>query len=159
MARRIGESEEVTMKKRKLIYATLGIFSLAAIAVVIFFSLMKRRAESMKCVAQMSSIGIAAVLYANDHTNNFLPGEISSLAMEVVIPEMLICPSDHSRKAATNWASFTSNNTSYVIINSGLCENFSETVFIRCPIHGHLGYADGTVAVPGKSRRQTKPVF
>ena len=132
------------MKKRKLVLFGLGMLILGALVLGVARIKLKRHLESVGCIHQMSSIGVAAGLYANDNTNS-LPHDFVSMSNELSIPMILVCPSDHLRQVATNWSSFTPANCSYLIINTGFRENFRSTPFLRCPIHGHVGCADGTV--------------
>jgi hypothetical protein len=58
----------------------------------------------------------------------------------------LICLGDHIRQAATNWASFTTTNTSCEIIAPAISENDTNTAYLSCVIHiNHLGYVHGYV--------------
>ena len=68
-------------------------------------------------------------------------------------PRILVCPGDHSRRLATNWASFTPDQSSYEIVTLDLVQGDTNGVFLRCKVHrDHVGYADGTV-YDGISRR------
>jgi hypothetical protein len=76
------------------------------------------------------------------------------MSVELASPRMLICPGDHSRQPATNWSAFDSSHSSYEVVTTNLLAGDTNGVFMRCKIHGHLGYADGTVF--DGSRRRTK---
>jgi hypothetical protein len=67
------------------------------------------------------------------------------MSNELIMTKILICPAEHKRQPAASWASFTSENSSYEILVGGLRDGDTNGVFLRCKIHGHLGYADGTV--------------
>ena len=60
----------------------------------------------------------------------------------------------HGRQAAANWVTFTPADSSYEIVTPGLPDGDTNGVFLRCKIHGHLGYADATVF--DGVRRRTK---
>ena len=45
----------------------------------------------------------------------------------------------------TNWATFTANNCSYEIVAPGIYKTNTNVVFLRCKIHGYVGYSDGRV--------------
>ena len=115
---------------------------------------LRRHGESVSCGNYMAAIGVASRLWANGN-NGRAPSNLLSMSNELSSPKVLICPGDHSRKAAASWASFTSANSSYEIVNAGLAESDTNTVFLRCKIHGHLGYVDGTV-FDGEQRRTKK---
>ena len=68
------------------------------------------------------------------------------MSNEVCNPKILICPGDHSRRAATHWAAFTTNHSTFQIVTPGLRDGDASGVFLRCPIHGHLGRGDMSVA-------------
>jgi hypothetical protein len=77
------------------------------------------------------------------------------MSNELNNPIILICPGDHVRKPATNWAAFTPENSSFEIVTSNLVDGDPNGVFLRCKIHGdHIGYSDGTVF--DGIRRRTK---
>jgi hypothetical protein len=138
-------------KRRIIISATVLVLVIAAMALVA--PLAKRKAESVSCGNYMASIGCAARLWAGDHDGH-LPSSLLSMSNELATPKILICPSDHSRKPAANWASFTDADSSYEIVTPGLQDGDTNGVFLRCKIHGHLGYADATVF--DGVRRRTK---
>ena len=115
---------------------------------------LKRHEESVQCGNIMCSIGCVAVMWANDDKHTNLPSDLISMSNELVIPRILICPGDHSRRPAASWASFTTNDSSYEIVTPGLRAWDSNGVFLRCKIHGHLGYGDATVF--DGERRRTK---
>src|SRR5258706_449388 len=113
----------------------------------------KRRAESMQCGNFIVSIGCAARLWASEHDGH-LPSDLISMSNEVVTPRIFICPGDHSRSRAASWAAFTPAQSSYELVTSGLRDGDTNGVFLRCRIHGHVGYADATVF--DGVRRRTK---
>ena len=139
--------------KRRSLILVFALISIAAVIAVLGPS-MKRQIESTNCGNYMASIGIAARLWANDNADQHLPSDLLSMSDELSSTKILICPGDHSRLPAPSWDSFTTNNSSYEIVTPGLKEGDTNTVFLRCKIHGHLGYADGTVF--DGVRRRTK---
>jgi len=64
---------------------------------------------------------------------------------ELSWPKILVCPSDHLHRVATSWVSFTTNNSSYEIVAPGISKTDTNVVFLRCKIHGYVGYSDGRV--------------
>lgn len=105
---------------------------------------LKLHMESVNCGNKMASIGYAARLFANDHEGRF-PSDFLSMADELSSPFFLVCPSDRTHSTVTNWEAFNTNNTTYEIVASGLNDTDTNAVFLRCKIHRHLGYVDGTV--------------
>jgi hypothetical protein len=103
----------------------------------------------------MVSIGFAARLWADDHEDQ-LPSDFLSMSNELIITKILICPGDHLRLKAGNWTAFTSENSSYEIVTPGLRDSDTNGVFLRCKVHGNLGFADGTV-FDGARRRLKIP--
>lgn len=135
------------MKKIDVLFALIAAVVIAAA----LYSVSRRRdVEAISCGNHMSSIGIATRVWAEDN-HNMLPGNFMVMSNELATTKVLICPADRSREPALNWASFTTNNSSYALVTPGAPWN-STNAFLRCLIHGHLGYADGTV-FDGKRRR------
>jgi hypothetical protein len=140
------------MKRRDVIFVVLGIIVFFFTAVLSGMPRLRKHVESVNCGNYMASIGIAVRIWSDDHTN-CLPVDFLSMSNELCTPKILICPGDHARRAAPDWASFTLTNCSYQIVTPGATWNNSN-VFFRCQIHSHLGYADGTVF--DGTRRRTK---
>jgi hypothetical protein len=131
------------MRKRCLI-ALLILFAVVALVCVLGLQHAKRRAETNACRKNLSSIGMAARLWARDHANH-LPPDLVLMSNELVSPRILICPGDYSRRPAASWASFTTVQSSFEVVTPGLLVDDTNGVFLRCKIHGTLGYADTSV--------------
>src|SRR6185503_2887196 len=129
-------------------FLRLIILSTALVALVGCAQPQKQRAGSHACGNYMVSIGFAARLYAEDH-DDYLPSDLLSMSNEVIAPKILVCPGDHSRRPAASWAVFTPADSSYEIVTPHLREGDTNLVFLRCKIHGHVGYGDGSVFVDG----------
>jgi hypothetical protein len=114
----------------------------------------KKRAELHSCGNFMTSVCFAALLWANDNGDR-LPPDLLSMSNEVVTPKIFICSGDHSRKPAASWASFTSEQSSFEVVTPSLRAGDTNTVFLRCKIHGSVGYADGSVFVKRKRHRKS----
>jgi hypothetical protein len=140
---------------RRNIFVLAVALAAAVAAFVLIAPSARRKAESIQCGNYMASIGCAAFLWANDHHER-LPSNLLSMSNELNIPKILICPGDHSRQPAASWVSFTSAQSSYEIVTPGLKAGDTNGVFLRCKIHGHLGYAD-TTAFDGVRRRTKIP--
>jgi hypothetical protein len=140
------------MKKRDVLIAVLTILLLGFVA---FCFRAKKIAQSISCGNNMSSIGLAARIWSEDNSNR-LAGNFLVMSNELATPKVLICPSDVFRKPANSWAEFTTNNCSYEILRPGMDGGDFTNAYFRCPVHGHLGFADGTV-FDGKRRRTKWP--
>jgi hypothetical protein len=141
------------MRSRKSIIFTI-VLALALVAGFFAPGCAKRWAQSMTCGNNMCSICFAARTWAMDSEGK-LPADFLTMSNELSTPKVLICDADHSRQAATNWASFTPNLSSYEIVGFGLQEGDPKGVYLRCKIHkDHIGYADATVF--DGFRRRTK---
>ena len=138
------------MKKRDVIFTILEI---ALLGFVFFCSRAKSISQSISCGNMMSSIGLGAYVWAGDNSNR-LADNFICMSNELCAPRFLICPSDKTHKAAVSWESFTTNNSSYEILRPGMSSDDLTNAYFRCTIHGHLGFADGTVF--DGTRRRTK---
>jgi hypothetical protein len=103
-----------------------------------------RRARFVGCASNMSSIGLAGRMWANDH-NGHMPTNFICMKDELVTPKVLYCPSDRAHERIGNWENFSETKSSYVMVTPGAFEGLSNVVFIRCSVHGHVGYTDGSV--------------
>jgi hypothetical protein len=132
------------MKKRVWIGAVMvALAVLAAIGIPRLRAEM-RRAKSMNCASFMSDICLCASVWAEEH-GDALPSNLSCISNQLGVLRPLVCPADKGRRPATNWSSFTPANSSYEIISPGMHLDETNRVFIRCTVHGHLGYSDATV--------------
>ncbi len=127
------------------------------IAVACSSSSAKRRAESVSCGNYMVSIGYAALVWANDQELDHFPFDLLSMSNELITPRILVCPGDRLRQPAASWASFTPAESSYEVVTPGLRIRDTNGVFLRCKVHGYLGYADATVFDGVKRRSKVFP--
>jgi hypothetical protein len=82
----------------------------------------------------------------------------SSMSNELVSPKILCCPGDGGRQRIYDWAKFIrADSSSYEVVSPSARDGDTNAVYLRCKVHGHLGYADATV-FDGK-RRGTKWLF
>lgn len=130
--------------RRSILIIAAVVIALLAVAFGFICVISKQRADSALCQSGITSICLAARLWANDHDGR-MPTNIICFSDELVVPKILICRGDHLHQPASNWAEFTTNNCSYEILAPGLRGGDTNTPFLRCPVHGHLGYSDSTV--------------
>lgn len=134
----------------------LLVLSVAFSAVLINLVRAKRWAESRNCRSNMISIGLAARLWANEHGDVF-PTSLASVSNELNTTKVLFCPSDrkHPRPRVSDWSTFEESSCSYEMVTRGGRDGDGSKVFLRCKVHGHLGYGDGSV-LDGVSRSARK---
>jgi len=110
----------------------------------------KGRAQTIACVNNLKQVGLAARIWANDHTKTFPPSFVA-MSNELATPRILVCPGD-TRTKAERWESFDENvNASYELLEPNAKEDDPQKILFRCPIHGSVGLADGSVQ-QGSSR-------
>lgn len=147
------KSHREAMTKRKII------FLIGSLVVVVSFVagrsilLAREKARAKTCGSQMISIGLAARLWAGDNNNYYYPSNLVLLSNEIGTLKVLLCPSNRSRSPIATWDSLTSDNSSYELVTKGLRVDEASGVFLRCKIHGFVGYADGSV-FDGKRKLQ-----
>ncbi len=139
---------------------TLKLISCLAVSVLLFAACatrpLKELAHPKSCGDYMCLITIAAKGWAIDH-NGCLPADVSYLTNELVLPSILVCPHDRSRRPAPDWQSFKPDQVSYEVLNPHLHAGDTNRAFLRCRIHqDHVAYADGTV-LEGNGRQRWVP--
>ena len=129
------------MRKRRLIIIGLLAVMLLASVGLTALARAKSRAESLACASSIVSVCHGGLLWAQDH-GGYFPTNFLMASNEIVTPQVVSC--DRSRRVRS-WAEFTPAHSTYEIVTPGVHEDATNTVFIRCTIHGHLGYPDRTV--------------
>ena len=92
----------------------------------------------------MKAVGLSARLWANDRVE-LMPTNFICMTNELITPLVLHCPADGERPRVRAWEEFSEEKSSYLMASPGAKEGTTNVVFIRCRIHGHLGFADGSV--------------
>jgi hypothetical protein len=126
---------------RRFLIISLSVAFVAVLAIAAAPAL-KRHSEFVRCGNQIHAVLFVAALEWPTEHGGCLPTNFVSMSNELSAPVLLVCPADHSRHPATNWASLTSDNCSYELVTPGLHKGDSNGVFLRCKIHGYIGYAD-----------------
>ena len=135
-------------------YASLALLPIMAGLLLPALAKAKAKAQQINCVNNMKQIGLAARMWANDHGDKF-PPDFGAMSNELANPKLLVCPSDRSKVAALNWSTFGPNNVSYKYLEPGIDEkNAARTVVFQCPIHGTVGFGDGSVQQGGRPARR-----
>jgi hypothetical protein len=132
------------VSKRLIILVSVALaIILAAGAYIVLCSRANRRVESLTCASSITSICLAAHVWA-EYNSGFMPTNFICMSNEVSAPKILSCIP--ARRARTeNWADFSPENCTYEILAPGMRVDDTNTAFLRCTIHGHLGYSDTTV--------------
>ena len=107
-----------------------------------------RRARALNCASSIVSICFAGRRWAEEHEGYF-PTSFVVMSNEVFTPKILCCIPE---RRVASWSEFTPFNTTYEILTPGVHKTNINAVFIRCVVHGCLGYANMTV-FDGKRRR------
>ena len=141
------------MKKRRIAFLALTV-AVLAVMVIVAAPHIRQHYQSVRCSNQMILVCFGAITWAEEHESR-LPPDLQCLSNEVILTQFFVCPGDHSRQAAANWSSLTASNISYEIAPPGLRFGDTSNAFLRCRIHGHVGYGDG--AVYDASGRLRKP--
>jgi hypothetical protein len=105
-----------------------------------------QKAYAVRCVNNLKRVGLAAARWNNKTGDDHLPETFSALSEFLQSPKLLTCPADTFRSPAPTWEQFSTSHVSYQLLSPGAPKWESPNiVFSRCPIHSHLGLADGSV--------------
>lgn len=104
----------------------------------------RERSQSIVCVNNLKQLGLAARIWATDN-GNVHPSHWLQMQDAIHSPKVLVCPSDTTRTAAADWSAFGPANVSYDFVSPGAPETDPQVVVFRCPFHGHVCLADGSV--------------
>jgi hypothetical protein len=125
-----------------------SVISLVAVLVLALVGLAaaraKKRAESATCVGMLFPLEFVAIQWAQEHGSDRYPTNLTYLSNHVAT-RWLICPRDSRRRRASDWSSFTPEHSSYELVTPGVARADTNSVFLRCRIHGHMAYVDHTV--------------
>src|SRR4051812_20198675 len=131
------------MRKRRVIL--IGLVSVVVLAAVGYAALSrsKKRAQSASCAGMLFPLTFVAMEWATEHGDRY-PTKLLYLSNQVAT-RWLICPCDSSRRPASDWSSFTPEHSSYELVSPGIAQSDTNSVFLRCRVHGHMSYTDATV--------------
>ena len=104
----------------------------------------KERAERIACINNMKQLALASRIWAVDH-GDVSPPDILTMSNEVHTPKILVCPGDHSREPAKDWAAYTPAQCSYDYLAASAPDIEPQRVAFRCPVHGNVALCDGSV--------------
>jgi hypothetical protein len=132
------------MSNRRIILTSVA--SAIFLFLVIFFALLikaQRRAEAALCASNIPDICLAARLWAIDHGGR-MPTNFICFKDQICAPRALSCI-ESRRTRDEDWSEFTPYNSTYEIVSPGMNVDDTNTPFLRCTVHGYLGYTDCTV--------------
>src|SRR5262245_57126471 len=130
------------MRKRSIFIILLAIVLLVAVGAA--FTLRSRtRGYSMMCAGRLFPMEFVAMASAEESQSDRYPTDLTYLSNHLAT-KWMICPSDSSRRAASDWSSFTPEHSSYELVTPGLVRTDTNSVFLRCRVHGHMAYSDHT---------------
>lgn len=112
----------------------------------------REKARRIMCVNNLKQIGLAARVFATDHSD-ILPPDLVSMANELSTPKLLHCPSDNTRQIADSWDTFTTANCSYDYLAASAPETEPYRVLAKCRIHGTVCLCDGSVQMLSPERQ------
>jgi hypothetical protein len=127
---------------KRIVFIVSSIIAGSAVVFAATLPLLKRHAELTGCSNQMHAVLFAAALVWPDEHGGRLPSDFLSISNELGSPRLLVCPGDHLHQPATSWVSLSASNCSYEIVAPGLLKGSTNQIFMRCTIHGNVGYAD-----------------
>jgi hypothetical protein len=133
---------------------TVFLVIVTAMWIVSFFQ-RRSEAQSAACGEYLATISVSACQWACDHDGR-LPLDFLSLSNQYGSAALLASQPGHPGFSAQDWASFATNNTPYEILAGGLAVTNRFVPYLRCRIHGHLGFVDGVVF--DGTRRIGKPL-
>lgn len=149
----------------------VGATAVGAAMIIPALAKAKAKAQSISCVNNMKQIGLAIKIWAPAQNDDF-PFNVSTnaggslewcdrddngydrnsyrhfqvLAEELSTPKILVCPGDSSKHAANSFAALRPKNVSYQLrTGTNVTETNPQEILIYCPVHHHIGYADGSV--------------
>ena len=113
-----------------LAYGLIGLLVFLACAWAMIEYILKPRSVSDVCKYSLAEHLIHARIWASNHNNQF-PTNFTYMFRNDL--RSMMCPSCSSTQCG------------YEIVTPGIGIDNTSNVFIRCRIHGHVGYADGRV--------------
>lgn len=108
----------------------------------------KKQVGTGMCVGNLMAVGRAMQVHAIDH--GAYPERLMDLKAVLKRPEKLWCSGDTNRTAATNWSGTSADNISFELLQpNGTEEDNQQRAVMRCPVHGHEWWGDGSVLLSG----------
>jgi hypothetical protein len=131
----------------------------------------KAKARSISCINNLKMLRLAFTVWASDNGDKYpfqlsatdggsrekrKPGEggydsnalihFRMVAENLASPKILWCPADTAREPAERLSRLSTNSITYQLrTDSKVAPEMSSEVLLRCPIHGHVIYCDGTI--------------
>jgi len=128
-------------KRRVLMYVGLTCL-LVIVGVACALRSLRRRAKSLTCIDNLHEIVYQGKQWATARDGLF-PTNFMFLSDVWDLSFALCCPSDPQRQLIRQ-TPFLQERSSYELITPGVASSDTNTVFVRCKIHGYVAYPDGT---------------
>lgn len=103
------------------------------------------RLKSKECGNQMLRVSVATLMWMQLDRNRHFPKDFVQLFDVLGPPKSLKCPSDTKRVPIYDWQQYRPENVTYLVINPGISLTNTNSIFVICPIHGHVIKTDGIV--------------
>ena len=131
------------MRKRSFLITMCALTVLIGVA-TIFYMRARTRAHSRMCAARLFPMQFIAMRRAADTQSDRYPSDLTYLSNHLAA-KWMVCPADSLRQPARDWSLFTPEHSSYELVTPALVRTDTNSVFLRCRIHGHTAYSDQTV--------------
>jgi hypothetical protein len=139
----------------------------ALLAIVVSFatycSVAERWALSKECANYMLlNLGLEARVWAGDNGHR-MPTNYECMK-DGMVPSFWVCPAEGKgnplwrERSGEDWPRFRPELASYEIVAPGIADTETNAAFLRCKIHGHICYVDGSVS-DGVKRRWPQDFF
>jgi hypothetical protein len=108
----------------------------------------REKSRSILCVRNLKNLGLAARIWADEHEREngreIFPPNILAMTNQLDRPSHLICPSAPISPIPNDWSQLKPSDITYTYLQPGMSvTNYTEEIF-QCPIHLHVGLADGS---------------
>jgi hypothetical protein len=142
----ITRQSEDSMNKRRMLVLGLAVVVVGVLVFAVGSPIARRRTESRLCAGNLVSIGHALKKWAKEH-DGVGPSDLASMSEQVPWPRFVHCPCDAGWKDGNNidWAKFNPSGSSYQLVSPGAKDGDANAVVLKCRVHGHVLYADGSV--------------